>query len=257
MKPSNARPRVFPVAALLAIAACGAGLGGCDFLDPTIDSPFTGKPVNEAGLARELAQQEAAAKAEAKAKADQAAAEIRAAHAQARRTAIELQQKQTVTAAEIQATAARVEAETGQRVEDAQAVAASALHALEARMGVLSQQAADAQSAITAKREAIGGVLGVIANNPLVRSADAASGGAVLGLLGLAGGWIGRASGSRKRHDESYEEGYARAKAEAEAARHQADAASSQAQLRLLSLLTPPPASVPPAPSVLAEAPRS
>lgn len=229
------------LAFIVLCAGSAVALIGCDVFDPKVESPFTGKPVNEAGLAREIAHQEAKAKADAQAAADKAAAEIRAAQTVARRTAIELQQRQTVTAAEIQATAARVEAETGQAVADAHAVADAALKGLEARMGVLSQQAADAQAALDAKREAIGGVLGAVANNPLVKSADAATGGALLGALGLAGGWIGRSAGSRKRHDASYEEGYAKAKAEADAARQREDAAWDQAQARLLALYAPPP----------------
>lgn len=234
---SRVGPRIY---AAMAIAAA-VGMSGCDFLDPKVDSPFSGQPVTESGLAREVRAEEAKAKAEAKALADKAAAEIRAAQTVARRTAIELQQRQSVTAAEIQATAARVEAETGQVVADAQAVADAALKGLEARMGVLGQQAADAQAALDAKREAIGGVLGAIAGNPLVKSADAATGGALLGALGLAGGWIGRSAGSRKRHDASYEEGYGKAKAEADAARQREDAAWDQAQARLLALYAPPP----------------
>lgn len=228
------------LALIVLCAGSAVALTGCDIFDPKVESPFTGKPVNEAGLAREIAQQEAKAKADAQAASEKAAREIREAQAAARRTAIELQQKQTVTAAEIQATAARVEAETGQKVADAQAEAAAALKGLADRMALLDQQAGDAYASLDAKKQALGGVVGLIANNPIVKSTDAVTGGALTGLLGLAGGWLGRSAGSRKRHDQSWEEGYAKAKEEA-AAR---DAVFDEATARAHALFTPPPKTV-------------
>ena len=71
------------------------------------------------------------------------------------------------------------------------------------------------------------GALGILTNNPLVKTADGATGGAVLGLLGLAGGWIGRSAGSRKRHDESYDQGVKDERARAEEARSRENAASN------------------------------
>ena len=223
------------LALIVLCAGSAVALTGCDIFDPKVDSPFSGKPVNEAGLAREIAQQEAKAKADALAASEKAAREIREAQAAARRTAIELQQKQTVTAAEIQATAARVEAETGQRVADAQAEAAAALKGLADRMALLDQQSNDAYAALDTKKQALGGVVGLIANNPFTKSADAVTGGALTGLLGLAAGWVGRSRGSRQRHDASYDEGV-KAANEAHALK---DAAWDQAQLALHQLQAP------------------
>lgn len=227
------------VALIVLCAGSALAMSGCDIFDPKVDSPISGKPVNEAGLAREIAAQQAKAQADAQAASEKAAREIREAQAAARRAAIDLQQKQSVTAAEIQATAARVEAETGQRVADAQASAAAALKGLTDRMALLDQQATDAYAAIDAKKQAYGGLVGLIANNPFTKSADAATGGAITGLLGLAGGWLGRSVGSRKRHDATWEEATAKAKADADALMAAKDAAWDQAQLALHQLQAP------------------
>jgi len=223
------------------LAGSAFALPGCEFLEPKVESPFTGRPVNEAGLAREIVQQEAKAKAEAQAAADKAAAEIRAAQATARQTAIDLQQRQAVTAAEIQATAARVEAETGQKIADATATAAAAAKGLADRVAALNDQADAALAAIDAKKAQWGGILNAVASNPFVKGADGATGGAITGLLGLAGGFLARSVGSRKRHDATWDEATAKAQAEAAAAKAREDAAWDAAQAQLLALHAPPP----------------
>ena len=101
----------------------------------------------------------------------------------------------------------------------------------------------------TTHREHDMGILWVFTGDPGDRApcewlpdiTDAATGGAITGLLGLAGGWIGRSAGSRKRHDASYDEGYAKAKAEAEEARNRENAAYDEAQARLHAMYMPPP----------------
>lgn len=229
------------IAAIIVVAGSCLAIGGCDFLDPKVESPFSGRPVTEAQLAREIRAEEAKAKAEADAKVAAAAEEVRAAKAKAVSTAIALQAKQAVTAAEIQATAATVEAETGARIEAAKAATEAAGRALADRLAELGQRADDAYAAIDARKAAYGGLIRAVADNPIVKSTDAATGGAITGLLGLAGGWIGRSAGSRKRHDASYDEGYAKAKAEAEEARNRENAAYDEAQARLHAMFMPPP----------------
>lgn len=229
-------------AAIIAlIAGSSLALPGCDIFDPKVESPFSGRLVNEAGLSREIAQQEAAARKDATEAAEKAAAAVRAAQASARQVAIDLQQKQAVTAAEIQATAARVETETGQKIADATAAAAAAGKALTDRLAVLNEQADAATAALDAKKAQWGGILNAVASNPFVKSADGATGGAITGLLGLAGGFLARSVGSRKRHDASYEDGYSTAKKEAEAAKLREDAAWDAAQAHLHALYAQPP----------------
>lgn len=226
---------------IVVLAGSALALPGCEWMDPKVTSPYSGQPVNEGGLLREAKAEEAKAKAEADAKSEAAAAEIRAAKAKAVSTAIALQQKQAVTVAEIQATAATVEAETGQRIAAATEAAAAAAKGLADRLTAIDEQADSALSAIAEKRKAAAGVLAVVADNPFVKTADAATGGALLGALGLAGGWLGRSVGSRKRHDASYDEGYKTAKAEAEATRQREDAAWDAAQAQLHAIYTPAP----------------
>jgi len=237
--PSNAR-RFITLLAVLAGSA--VVLPGCDLLEPRVASPFTGQPVTEAGLIREVQAREAAAKAEAAEAAEKAAADIRAAQASARRAAIDLAQRQATTAAELTAEAARVEAETGQRVAAATAAAEAAAKALTDRLAVLDTQVQAALAEIDQKRQAAAGVLSVITNNPLVKTADGATGGALLGVLGLAGGWLGRSVGSRKRHDATWDEATAKAKAEAAEAKAREDAAWDAAQAQLHALYAPRPA---------------
>lgn len=225
--------------AIIVLAGSALALGGCDIFDPKVDSPFSGKPVNEAGLAREIRAEEAKAKAEADAKLAEAAEQVRQAKARLIGTNIALQQKASVTAAEIQATAATVEFETGAKLDGAKAAAEAASKALGERLALINQQADGAFQAIDDKKAAYGGVVGLVANNPLTKSADAVTGGALTGLLGLAGGWLGRSAGSRKRHDASWEEGYAKAKAEADALMASKDAAWDAAQLALHQLQAP------------------
>ena len=243
--PSNAR-RFITLLAVLAGSAIV--LPGCDFLEPKVSSPFTGQPVTEAGLIREVQAKEAAAKAEAAAAAEKAAADIRAAQASARRAAIDLAQRQATTAAELTAEAARVEAETGQRIAAATAAAEAAAKALTDRLAVLDTQVQAALAEIDQKRQAAAGVLSIITNNPLVKTADGATGGAVLGLLGLAGGWMGRSVGSRKRHDASYDQGAQEERARLEESRARENAAWEEATARLMALYAPPPAVRPPTP---------
>lgn len=227
------------LALIVLCAGSAVALTGCEFLDPKVDSPFSGKPVNEAGLAREIRAEEARAKADADAKLAEAAEQVRQAKARLIGTNIALQQKASVTAAEIQATAATVEFETGAKIEGAKAAAEAAAKALEDRLALINQQADGAFQAIDDKKAAVGGVIGFVANNPFVKSADGVTGGAITGLLGLAGGWLGRSAGSRKRHDQSWEEGYAKAKAEADALMASKDAAWDAAQLALHQLQAP------------------
>ena len=42
------------LALVVLCAGSAVALTGCDLFDPKVDSPFSGKPVNEAGLAREI-----------------------------------------------------------------------------------------------------------------------------------------------------------------------------------------------------------
>lgn len=236
-----------PHRALVVVALAGIALAlpGCDIFDPKVESPFTGRPVNEAGLAREIAQQEAQAKAAAAAAADKAAAEIRAAQATARKTAIDLQQRQAVTAAEIQATAAQVEAETGQKIADASAAAAAASKALADRMAAISDQGDAAASEIAAKRQQWSGVLGAIANVPILKQATGAAGIDISGLLNIAllGTNAYAIRAGRKKADQAWDEATAKAKAEADAARLREDAAWDGSQAHLLALQAKPPVS--------------
>ena len=192
------------LALIVLCAGSALALTGCDIFDPKVDSPFSGKPVNEAGLAREIRAEEAKAKAEADAKLAEAAEQVRQAKARLIGTNIALQQKASVTAAEIQATAATVEFEMGAKLEGAKAAAEAASKALSDRLALINQQADGAYQAIDDKKAAFGGVIGLVANNPIVKSTDALTGGALTGLLGQAGAWVGRSVGPRKRHDASW-----------------------------------------------------
>lgn len=233
-------PRPLVVALL---AGSAFALGGCEFLEPKVESPFTGRPVNEAGLAREIAQQEAKAKADAQAAADKAAADIRAAQATARKTAIDLQQRQAVTAAEIQATAARVEAETGQRIDAAAAAVAAATKALTDRMAAIADQGDTAAQEIATKRQQWGGLLGAIANVPVLKQATGAAGLDLSSLLNIAllGSNAYAIRAGRKKADQAWDEATKKAKAEAEAARTREDASWDAAQAQLLALHAAPP----------------
>lgn len=228
--------------ALIALLAGSAlALTGCELLDPKVDSPFSGKPVNEAGLAREIRAEEAKAKAEADAKLAEAAEQVRQAKARLIGTNIALQQKASVTAAEIQATAATVEFETGAKIEGAKAAAEAAAKALGDRLALIHEQAGGAMDAIDAKRQQYGGIVSAVANNPFVKTADGASGGLITSLIAASGvtGWAVRSAGSRKRHDQSYDQGVADEKARQEQARERENAAWNEARLDLHQLQAP------------------
>lgn len=227
------------LALIVLCAGSAVALTGCEFLDPKVDSPFSGKPVNEAGLAREIRAEEAKAKAEADAKLAEAADKAQKAKSRLIGTNIALHQKVAMMNAEIEAASATVAFETGEEIQGAKALADAALKALNDRIALINQQADGAYAAIDDKKAAVGGVIGFVANNPFVKSADGVTGGAITGLLGLAGGWLGRSAGSRKRHDQSWEEGYAKAKEEADALMASKDAAWDAAQLALHQLQAP------------------
>lgn len=235
------------------LAGTTIGLAGCDIFEAKVTSPFTGQQVTEAGLLLEVQREEAKAKSAAADAASKAAEEIRAARAKATATMIALQQKQAVTAAEISATAQTVEAETGQRIAAATEAAAAAAKALSDHLANIDAQAQAGLDEIAEKRKLAAGALGILTNNPLVKTADGATGGAVLGLLGLAGGWIGRSAGSRKRHDESYDQGVKDERARAEEARSRENAAWEEAQARLMALYATPPARPAPSPTTAPE----
>jgi len=225
------------------LAGTAFALGGCEFLEPKVTSPFSGQPVTEAGLVREVQREEAKAKAEAEAAAAKAAADIAAAKALARRTAIDLQQKQATTAAEIQATAARVETETGQQIDAAAAAVAAATKALTDRMAAISDQGDAAAQEIATKRQQWGGVLGAIANVPILKQATGAAGIDLSGRLNIAllGSNAYAIRAGRKKADQAWDEATAKAKADAEAARERENAAWEASQAQLLALHSPPP----------------
>jgi len=230
------------------LAGTTLGLAGCDLFEAKVTSPFTGQQVTEAGLLMEVQREEAKAKAAAAEAASKSAEEIRSARAKATATMIALQQKQAVTAAEVSATAQTVEAETGQRIAAATETATAAAKALADHLANIDAQAQAGLDEIAQKRQVSAGVLGVLTNNALVKTADGATGGAVLGLLGLAGGWMGRSVGSRKRHDASYDQGAQEERARLEESRARENAAWEEATARLMALYAPPPAVRPPTP---------
>lgn len=236
-----------------------AGMAGCELFNPTTTGPVSGKPVDMAGLIREMNQAEAQAKAEAQAAADAAAAKVAKAKADARRASIELTQRQNVTAAEIAAKAAQVEADTGQAIEEAQASMAAATKALHERMAVLAQQGDDAAAAIKAKADRNGAVAGFLANIPGVKTAASSAGVDLASLiaLGSVGGNLWQNRSRRKAADAAYEEGHRDGHKAATEKHEAADKAWNEAQLALHQVYAPPPAArtmpvlgtLPPAPT--------
>lgn len=221
-----------------------AGMGGCELFNPTTTGPVSGKPVDMAGLIREMNQAEALAKADAQAAADAAAAKLAKAKADARRASIELTQRQSVTAAEIAAKAAQVEADTGQAIEEAQASMAAATKALHERLAVLERQGDDAAADIKAKADRFGAVAGFVANIPGVKTAASSAGIDLPSLIamGSVGANLWQTRSRRKAADEAYEEGKAEGHKAASEKHQAADAAFDAGQLALHQLLAPPPA---------------
>lgn len=232
------------VVVVLFLAGCALGLAGCDVLDPRVPSPFTGEPVTEAGLVREVMAREAEAKAEAKFAAEVAAQEIREAQAEARRASIDLAQRQATTAAELTAEAAMVEAETGQKIAAATAAIDAAAKALEQRLAIIVEQGDAAAAELAAKREKWAGIGRFVAGIPGVQSAMSTVGvdvNAALNVL-LGGGMLYQMRRRKKDADANYAEGVAEGRASAEAVRQAADAAWDAAQAQLFALHAPPPA---------------
>lgn len=228
---------------LVCLAGFAVALPGCEFLEPKVASPFTGQPVTEAALVREVQAQEAAAKAEAVAAADKAAREVREAQAAARRAAIDLSQRQATTAAELTAEAARVEAETGQRITAAAAAADAAAKALADRLALVGQQADAAAAELEAKRAKWAALGGIVASIPGVKAGAAAAGIDVSQVLSviLGGGMLYQMRRRKQDADANYDAGVADGKAAAEAVAKAADAAWDESQARLLALHAKPP----------------
>lgn len=241
--------------AIIVLAGSTLALGGCDIFDPKVDSPFSGKPVNEAGLAREIRAEEAKAKAEADAKLAEAAEQVRQAKARLIGTNIALQQKASVTAAEIQATAATVEFETGAKLEGAKAAAEAASKALADRLTLINQQGDDAFTLIEEKRQKIAGIGGFIANIPGIKQAAGTAGIDLQSLLaiGLGGSTLyaarraaknGQAASNERVEAErkaslSYDQGVADERARQDAAREREHAAWDASRLELHQLQAP------------------
>lgn len=208
------------------LAASAASTAGCGLIEPKVTSPFSGQPVTEAGLAREIRLEEQKAKAAAADAARASAAELRDAQTQARLAALDIAKKQSVSAAELEAEAARVEAVTGQRVAAATAAAEAAAKTMTERLGLIADQGKQALSELDEQRERTAGILGAVTQAPGFNAANAAA----LGIPGLLLGWLGRSAGSRKRHDNSYEQGVADEKARQQEARDRENKAWDEAK---------------------------
>lgn len=208
-------------AILLALCGTALCLGGCDWLQPTVTSPFSGKSVTEGQLVAEVNRAEADAKAKATEAADKAAAAVRAAKATMARAGVE---------------ASLTLAESSAITDAAQATLASALAEI--------RKSGDAASeAIEAKRSQWLSVAGVVGNIPGVKQLAGSAGFDVNSLLTplLGGGLLYQANRGRKQRAEARKEAVAEHKATVEAEWKSAKDDHTQQLVTLLSLLHPTP----------------
>lgn len=215
---------------IVIVAFCGLSLSlaACDWMQPTVTSPFSGKPVTEAGLVAEMNRAESDARAKATEQADKAAASVRAA----------------------KATVARSAVEASLTIEEAGAISDAAQKSLNAALASIQQSGDEAAAAIEAKRSQWLGVVGAIQNVPGVRAVTGAAGVDLGGIAAtvMGGGLLYQANRGRKqRADVRTEE---QAKAEKRLAEHKATVDAewqaakndqSQQLAMLLALLHPAP----------------
>jgi hypothetical protein len=235
----NARMKTIAVSILSFIAL--ALLLGCS--PPTVDSPFTGKPVTGDQLLAQVAKAEAQVvkeEAEDKAKAEAAVRTAKAkAEADVRRIAAQVKVDQANREVQLADTVAAAAVNTEQVMAEFAATRATRQSALEA----LKAQSDDAFAnleAQMAQRSAIAKFAGSI---PIVNQYAGAAGvdtQALAGLLIGAGGVGWMAKRSKKQADAAWDEAAAKAKAEADAQRARDDARQAQ----LLALMIPPSAAV-------------
>jgi hypothetical protein len=235
-------------AVLAAVAMIAVGAGGCELFDPKVPNPFDdGKPATAAQV---LAS---AAKAEREAK-DRAAAEARAAEAEARAARIELikgsaqlthnaERSAAQAAADLKILQANTEltlGNAGARIDGAREQLDRTLADIEARTVQAMTQAAERASALQS-------VAKTVLDNPVLKTAAAGVGidtgglSPLVTLLGgaVATGWL--ATRGKKNENSNYDEGYARAKAEAAEAKKLRDEARAEAELKIFRLIAQPP----------------
>jgi hypothetical protein len=248
----NARMKTLAVSILSFIAL--ASLLGCS--PPTVDSPFTGKPVTGDQLLAQVAKAEAQVvkeEAEDKAKAEAA---VRAATAKAEAEVRRITAQTKVDQAKREEQLADVVAAAAVNTENIMAEFAASRAIRKAASEALNAQKEDAFAVLQAedaKRMAWANFGG---NIPIVKQLAASAGfdtSTLAGLLIGGGGgvaWQNSRSrkreneakeASRKREDDLWDEATAKTKAEADAQRARADALQAQ----LLALMTPPPAVAP------------
>ena len=221
----------------LVLGFAGA-LAGCS--QPTVDSPFDGKPVTGDQLLAQVAKAEAqAAKDDAadKAKAEAAVRTAKAkAEAEVRRIAAQTKVDQANREVQLADTVAAAAVNTEQVMAEFAAARVTRQSALEA----LKAQSDDAFAnleAQMAQRSAIAKFAGSI---PVVSQYAGAAGvdtQALAGLLIGAGGMGWMAKRSKKSEYDAYDEGEAKAKARLDEATRRADALQAQ----LLALMITPP----------------
>lgn len=246
---------------------------GCN---PTFTSPFTGKPVDEYALGIEAAaakaqadakiraeqakaaaelQQQTAAKAlqslEARAAADRAAKNARAAldqlHAETQIKAIAIQREADAAGEDATAQLARLAVDHDTAVARINAQLEAATKDAAAAVATINQQHDAALAAIEAKREQIMGVTKFVADLPVVNQTLGAAGVSSTAATGLVAALLGfgaRSLGSRKRHDETYDQaykdGYEAAKREHQAEERGWNDARTETVARLSPLVAEP-----------------
>ena len=218
-----------------------ASLLGCS--PPTVDSPFTGKPVTGDQLLAQVAKAEAqVVKDEAvdKAKAEAAVRTAKAkAEADVRRIAAQVKVDQANREVQLADTVAAAAVNTENVMAEFAAARATRQSALEA----LKAQSDDAFANLEAQMAQRSAIAKFVGSVPIVSQYAGAAGvdtQALAALLIGAGGMAWQANRSKKQADAAWDEASNKAKAEADAQRARADARQAQ----LLALMIPPSAAV-------------
>lgn len=231
---------------LAALAGALCLLAGCEWMQPRVTSPVSGKDVTAAELLQEAEGRQADLERERQAKLDDAAAKLRKAKADAQLAIERIRSEQTISAAQAQQQVSEVVVKSQGAIDQADADAKSAQADFERSIATLESRVQASLDVISRQQQAVTGIAGMLKSVPVVGQAINSAGIDPITLAGLVFGgggltWAARAKIAHKtelaqvtkestvKADAAYDQGAEAAKAAANEARQREHAAWDEA----------------------------